>query len=373
MLRSGIAASSAAVYGCSGAANSASARALLDDLSRVHDGHAARHLGDDAHVVRDEDQRHAALALQRAQQIEDLRLDRHVERGRRLVGDQQPRVAGDGHRDHHALVHAARELMRKVAEPARRRGDADLLEQLDRATSRRLAIELQVQPQRLAELEADGEARIEARRRILEDHRDVLADERAALAVGQSLQIAPGEYEPLGADAAGIRDEPHHREHRDALAGARFADDAEHLAFVDREAHALDRVHDGALRRKLDVEVFDFEQGHGGDQRLSFGSSASRSPSPSRLNASTVIRIMIPGNVTTHHARSTNSRASASIVPHSEAGGCAPRPEEAQRRGVEDRDGHAERRLHDQRRRAVGQHLVEHEPEAARRRWRAPR
>ena len=35
---------------------------------------------------------------------------------------------------------------------------------------------------------------------------------------------------------------------------------------------------------------------------------------------------MRPGNVTTHHARSTNSRASASIVPHSDAGGCAPRP-----------------------------------------------
>jgi hypothetical protein len=44
------------------------------------------------------------------------------------------------------------------------------------------------------------------------------------------------------------------------------------------------------------------------------------------LNASTVIRIISPGNVTTHHARSTNSRASASIVPHSDAGGCAPRP-----------------------------------------------
>ena len=33
-----------------------------------------------------------------------------------------------------------------------------------------------------------------------------------------------------------------------------------------------------------------------------------------------------PGKVTTHQARSTNSRASASIVPHSGDGGCAPRP-----------------------------------------------
>ncbi len=34
----------------------------------------------------------------------------------------------------------------------------------------------------------------------------------------------------------------------------------------------------------------------------------------------------MPGSVTTHQARNTNSRASASIVPHSGSGGCAPRP-----------------------------------------------
>src|ERR1700687_1318903 len=70
-------------------------------------------------------------------------------------------------------------------------------------------------------------------------------------------------------------------------------------------------------------EPFDFEQRH---QRLSFGSSASRKPSPIRLNASTVIRIASPGKVTTHDARWMNSSAPASIDPHSGVGGCAPRP-----------------------------------------------
>ncbi len=46
------------------------------------------------------------------QQLEDLGLDRDVERGRRLVGDQQIRLARERHRDHHALPHAARELVR---------------------------------------------------------------------------------------------------------------------------------------------------------------------------------------------------------------------------------------------------------------------
>ena len=64
-------------------------------------------------------------------QVEDLGLDRDVERGRRLVGDQQLRLAGEGHRDHHALGHAARHLVRERLEPPLRVGDADHLEQLE--------------------------------------------------------------------------------------------------------------------------------------------------------------------------------------------------------------------------------------------------
>ena len=146
---------------------------------------------------------------------------------------------------------------------ARRRRDPDLLEELDRAAARRVAIELQMEPQRLGQLEADGEARIEARRRILEDHRDVLADERPPLAVGHALEVAAREREPLGANAARPRDQAHQREHRHALARARLADDAEHVALVEREAHALHRAHHGGLRREVDVQVFDFEERHG--------------------------------------------------------------------------------------------------------------
>ena len=50
--------------------------------------------------------------LQRGQQVEDLRLDGDVERGGRLVGDQQRRIAGERHGDGRALAHPAREFMR---------------------------------------------------------------------------------------------------------------------------------------------------------------------------------------------------------------------------------------------------------------------
>jgi hypothetical protein len=79
----------------------------LDDLARVHDDDPIGELGDQAEVVRDQDRRGVRLALRLLQHLEDLRLDRHVERRSRLVGDQQRGLVGNRHRDHRALPHAA--------------------------------------------------------------------------------------------------------------------------------------------------------------------------------------------------------------------------------------------------------------------------
>ena len=88
------------------------ARALLDDLARVHDGHAVGHLVDHAEVVRDEQHRGAGLGGEVAQQLQDLRADGGVERGGRLIGDQQARAHRHGHGDHDALLEPAGELVR---------------------------------------------------------------------------------------------------------------------------------------------------------------------------------------------------------------------------------------------------------------------
>ena len=89
----------------------------LDDPARVHDVDPVRVSRDHAHVVRDQQHRHAEPRLQVVEQLEYLGLNRHVERGRGLVGDQQLGLAGQRHRDHDALPEAARELVRVVAEP----------------------------------------------------------------------------------------------------------------------------------------------------------------------------------------------------------------------------------------------------------------
>jgi len=65
----------------------------------LHDAPAVQHhdlvaqAGDHAQVVRDQDDGGAEVALQVAQQRDDLGLHRHVQGGGGLVGDQEVRLA----------------------------------------------------------------------------------------------------------------------------------------------------------------------------------------------------------------------------------------------------------------------------------------
>ena len=52
------------------------------------------------------------------QQLEDLRLHRHIEGGGWLIGENQGRLAGERHGDHDALAHATAALMRILPQAA---------------------------------------------------------------------------------------------------------------------------------------------------------------------------------------------------------------------------------------------------------------
>src|SRR5205085_630044 len=83
-------------------------RRALDDLAGIHHQHLVRELGDDAEVVSDEHDRGAARCAELAEKIENLRLDRDVEGRRRLVGDDELRIAGERHGNHRALARRSR-------------------------------------------------------------------------------------------------------------------------------------------------------------------------------------------------------------------------------------------------------------------------
>ena len=59
-------------------------------------------------------------------------MDGHIQRGGRLVADQNIRIGGEGNGDDDPLPHPAREFEGVLAEPLPRLGDTDLLHEFQR-------------------------------------------------------------------------------------------------------------------------------------------------------------------------------------------------------------------------------------------------
>ena len=64
----------------------------LHDLSKVHDRNPVRNVTDDQKIMRNKQIRHAELFLQILEHIDDLRLNRYVQRGYRLITDDELRI-----------------------------------------------------------------------------------------------------------------------------------------------------------------------------------------------------------------------------------------------------------------------------------------
>ena len=136
-------------------------RRPLDDLAGIHDRDIVGHLGNDAEIVRDQDDRGPGVSAQPAHQVEDLRLDGDVERRGRLIGDQEIGPAGERHGDHHALALAARQLVGIVVDPLLGRGDAHPPQHLDRLRARFGRRRIAVAADRFDDLVADREGGVE--------------------------------------------------------------------------------------------------------------------------------------------------------------------------------------------------------------------
>ena len=120
--------------------------------------------------------------LEIGEEVEDLRLDRDVERGGRLVGDEQLGFACQGHGDEHALAHPAGHLERVLLDALAGLAMPTMSSSSTERADACLAAHLAVAAEHLDHLAADGEHRVERRHRVLEDHGDLAAADRSTVA-----------------------------------------------------------------------------------------------------------------------------------------------------------------------------------------------
>src|SRR5262249_53623670 len=134
-----------------------------------------------------------------------------------------------------------------------------------------LAAEPLMQPQGLGDLAADGEDRIEARHRFLEDHADIVAADLAHGALAELEQVPA--LEPYRApDSSGrVWPRPPTGVGAPRLSAAALADDRHRLAGLDRERDAIDRAVPPVRRAEVGLQVIDFQQRHAANSSQSFG------------------------------------------------------------------------------------------------------
>ena len=177
----GIASSSARVYGCRGAAVTATDGPRSTTVPAYITDDLVAHAADDVQVVRDHEQADAALALEVEQQVQDLRLHRDVERRGRLVAHDELADRGPA-RARCRCAGAARPRTRPGRRPSRSRPS--------RPTS--AGARARGRPARCgrtpcvssgsATTSRDREPRVERLVRVLEDHPDRFGGQPAATA-----------------------------------------------------------------------------------------------------------------------------------------------------------------------------------------------
>jgi len=231
---------------------------LLHQLALVHDGHAVRQVRHHAHVVGDQEDRYPELVAGAAQQVEDLGLDGDVEGGGGLVRDDDLGFEHERHRDHHALLLPAGELVGVVVDPLLGVGDAHPAQDVDRLGTGLPPGVLPVGTQALGDLPADRVDRVECGGRLLEDHGRVGAAHGAQLGARQRGDVGAVQEDRPG-DGRGLGEHPEDGLGGHGLAAAALAHDGEHLARAHRQADAVDGGDVAAVGGEADAQVPHFD------------------------------------------------------------------------------------------------------------------
>jgi hypothetical protein len=233
---------------------------LLHLLAAQEHLDAVGHLRDHGKVVGDVDRGGAELLHDVADRGQHLDLGGDVERGGGFVEDDEVGAAGHGHRRHRPLKLPARDLVRIAEADLLGVGQLHPAVEVDGVGVRPVAGHDTVDDGRLAILVDELVGGVEARRRGLRDIGDAAAAQAAAFGLGRGAQVDPVEEDRAPRDPAAVAGIAHGGKADGGLARTGFADQPQHLAPVQRQAHALHDLRPVVARPALDPQVRDGEK-----------------------------------------------------------------------------------------------------------------
>ena len=226
-------------------------RPLLDHPAVAQDHDAMRQRPNHPQIVTDEQVAELMVGLQLLQQIDDLRLHRHVQGTGRFVQHHEPRFQHHCARDRDALPLTAAELVRVAVTDIGR--EADLMQRLRHPDAALRARQGGlVHGQALGDDLRHRHPRRQAAERILEDDLHIRAQSP------QPLLVEFGQVRAVETDIAVRRHQPQQRIAHGGFAGAAFADQSDGLALMNHHIDAIDRTdvpHGAAQHAAPDREV----------------------------------------------------------------------------------------------------------------------
>ena len=183
---------------------------LLHDLAGIHNVDNIAHLRHNAHVMGNHQNGGAVVIPELFHELQNLRLNGNVQRGGRLVGDQQLRLTYHGHTDHDALTKSAGKLMRIRMIALLRLGNADLPEDVNDLVFGLFLADILVQQDGLPHLLAHGINGVQGRHRLLKNHGDLIAPDAAHFLFRRLQQIAAHKHHLAVHNLAGLFHQLHH-------------------------------------------------------------------------------------------------------------------------------------------------------------------
>ncbi len=234
---------------------------IFHETPGIHHRSMGGMLRHDPQVVGDENEPHLLLLTESMDEVQNLRLNGHIQGGGRLVGDEQAGTARQCHGNHHPLAHPSGELVGVIVIALFRGRDADLPEEFRRLAPGPMPIHPAMEHDPLGHLIPHPENRVEGGHRFLEDHGDPVPPHGAHPLLGQPEKISPLEEDPPGDDPAGKGDQPEDGKGGNALAASRLPHDGQGFGDLKREGQIVHRNDRPGIALELGGQILDGKKG----------------------------------------------------------------------------------------------------------------